>query len=192
MVDNNGYIVDTNGNFVYGFRAVGDGTTETTLKELRLPDVMTLDAKGDLPSSFSYGATTASGVSLSTTVEINSLGKIMATVKVIPDGSTEATETRTIEIGQVALATFQNPNGLAKVGGNYYQTSADDNAGQVAASKPGEGGTASLMTGYIEASNVDLAKEFSDMIMTQRGFQANSKMITVGDEMLQELVNMKR
>ena len=48
------------------------------------------------------------------------------------------------------------------------------------------------MTGYIEASNVDLAKEFSDMIMTQRGFQANSKMITVGDEMLQELVNMKR
>jgi flagellar hook protein FlgE len=195
MVDNNGYIVDTNGNFIYGFRAAGDGTTGTTLEALRLPDVMTLDGNGDLPTSFSYSATTASGVSLSTTIEINSLGKIMATVKVKPNGASAtdpATETRTIEIGQVALATFQNPNGLAKVGGNYYQTTANDNAGQVAASKPGEGGTASLMTGYIEASNVDLAKEFSDMIMTQRGFQANSKMITVGDEMLQELVNMKR
>lgn len=114
----------------------------------------------------------------------------MATVKAKdPNGEDVA---RTIEIGQVAIATFQNPNGLAKIGGNYYQTTTDDNAGQVTAGKPGEGGTASLMTGYIEASNVDLAKEFSDMIMTQRGFQANSKMITVGDEMLQELVNMKR
>lgn len=114
----------------------------------------------------------------------------MATVKAKdPKGEEVA---RTIEIGQVAIATFQNPNGLAKIGGNYYQTTINDNAGQVAAGKPGVGGTASLMTGYIEASNVDLAKEFSDMITTQRGFQANSKMITVGDEMLQELVNMKR
>ncbi len=48
------------------------------------------------------------------------------------------------------------------------------------------------MAGYLEASNVDLAKEFAEMIMTQRGFQANSKMITVSDEMLSELVNMKR
>ncbi len=188
MVDNNGYIVDTNGNFVYGFRAKGDGTTYGSLEALRLPDVLTLDASGNVPNNFSYGK----DVSLSTTIEINSLGKIMATVKVKENGSNTADETRTIEIGQVAIATFQNPNGLAKIGGNYYQTTANDNAGQVAAGKPGEGGTASLMTGYIEASNVDLAKEFSDMIMTQRGFQANSKMITVGDEMLQELVNMKR
>ena len=54
------------------------------------------------------------------------------------------------------------------------------------------GATSSLMSGYLEASNVDLAKEFSEMITTQRGFQANSKIITVSDEILSELVNMKR
>lgn len=188
-VDNNGYIVDTNGNFIYGFRN-NAGTTgyDKDLKALQLPNIMNVGTPG-----FQYGG----NVSLSTSIEINSLGKIMATIKVVPDGTTpvdaaHATETRTVEIGQVAIATFQNPNGLAKVGGNYYKTTLSDNAGQVAAGKPGEGGAASLMTGYIEASNVDLAKEFSDMITTQRGFQANSKMITVGDEMLQELVNMKR
>ena len=190
-VDNNGYIVDTNGNFIYGFRAGAitsgtAGTAGTTLQALRLPETATVDASGVLSTTVGDG----SNVVLSTTIEINSLGKIMATVKAKdPNGEDVA---RTIEIGQVAIATFQNPNGLAKIGGNYYQTTTDDNAGQVTAGKPGEGGTASLMTGYIEASNVDLAKEFSDMIMTQRGFQANSKMITVGDEMLQELVNMKR
>jgi len=57
---------------------------------------------------------------------------------------------------------------------------------------PGEGSTSTLMAGYLEASNVDLAKEFSDMITTQRGFQANTKIITVSDEVLQDLVNMKR
>ena len=202
MVDNNGYIVDSNGNFVYGFQAGFDSTNNSVvtngkeLVALRLPSDLALDSKGNI-TGITFVDT--KNPLLSTTIEINSLGKIMASVKVIQPGDQTTTPptpdtevTKTIEIGQVALATFQNPNGLAKIGGNYYQTTTNDNAGQVAAGKPGEGGAASLMTGYIEASNVDLAKEFSDMIMTQRGFQANSKMITVGDEMLQELVNMKR
>lgn len=66
-----------------------------------------------------------------------------------------------------------------------------DNSGNASATIPG-GSTSSLMTGYLEASNVDLAKEFSDMITTQRGFQANSKIITVSDEILSDLINMKR
>ena len=66
-----------------------------------------------------------------------------------------------------------------------------DNSGKASATIPG-GSTSSLMTGYLEASNVDLAKEFSDMITTQRGFQANSKIITVSDEILSDLINMKR
>ena len=201
-VDSNGYIVDGNGNFVYGFQAGFDSTNNSVvtngkeLVALRLPSDLALDSKWNI-TGITFVDT--KNPLLSTTIEINSLGKIMASVKVIQPGDQTTTPptpdtevTKTIEIGQVALATFQNPNGLAKIGGNYYQTTTNDNAGQVAAGKPGEGGAASLMTGYIEASNVDLAKEFSDMIMTQRGFQANSKMITVGDEMLQELVNMKR
>jgi flagellar hook protein FlgE len=121
------------------------------------------------------------------------MGIITATVQVeTTTAGVTKKESKTFEIGQLAVATFQNPNGLTKAGGNYYTTNENDNAGQVAAGKPGDGGTATLMTGYIEASNVDLAKEFADMITTHRGFQANSKMITVSDEMLQDLVSMKR
>ena len=69
---------------------------------------------------------------------------------------------------------------------------AGDNTGASAATVPGAGTTPTLMAGFIEASNVDLAKEFADMITTHRGFQANSKMITVSDEMLSDLVAMKR
>lgn len=97
----------------------------------------------------------------------------------------------TIVLGKVAIATFQNPEGLTKAGNNTFVTSNVDNSGTVTTDAPG-GATSTLMAGYLEGSNVDLAKEFSDMITTERGFQANSKLITVSDEVLQELVNMKR
>lgn len=189
MVDSNGYIVDTNKNFVYGFQAkdaAGVASDAKELTALRLPTSVTVDsANGTTNVNFDKGPNALPV--LSTAIEINAMGKITATVKA-DDGKTTAV----IEIGQLALATFQNPNGLTKAGGNYYKTNADDNAGQVAACKPGDAGSATLMTGYIEASNVDLAKEFADMITTHRGFQANSKMITVSDEMLSDLVAMKR
>ena len=98
---------------------------------------------------------------------------------------------KTVSIGKVAIATFQNPEGLSKKGSFYYGAAESDNSGNASATIPG-GSTSSLMTGYLEASNVDLAKEFSDMITTQRGFQANSKIITVSDEILSDLINMKR
>ena len=69
---------------------------------------------------------------------------------------------------------------------------AKENVGEIMANKPGEGSTGDLMSGGLEMSNVDLAQQFTEMITTQRGFQANTKMITVSDEMLAELVNMKR
>lgn len=97
---------------------------------------------------------------------------------------------RTIAIGQVALIQVQNPNGLEKTVGYYYQIGA--NAGDVTDVKPGTGPAGVIKPSYLEMANVDLANEFSNIITTQRGFQANSKIITVTDEMLQELVNMKR
>ena len=122
-----------------------------------------------------------------TNVKINSLGEISGTVK-----STEKDKDgKTVSIGKVAIATFQNPEGLSKKGSFYYGAAESDNSGNASATIPG-GSTSSLMTGYLEASNVDLAKEFSDMITTQRGFQANSKIITVSDEILSDLINMKR
>lgn len=97
---------------------------------------------------------------------------------------------RVIPIGQVALISVENPNGLEKTDGYYY--SIGDNTGDVYDVKPSTGPTGKILGSYLEMANVDLANEFSNLITTQRGFQANSKIITVTDEMLQELVNMKR
>jgi len=93
-------------------------------------------------------------------------------------------------IGQIALANFSNPAGLQKSGSNLYKTSA--NSGEPLVGQPGTGGRGSLNPGSLEMSNVDLSREFTNMITTQRGFQANSRVITASDEMLQEVVNMKR
>lgn len=97
---------------------------------------------------------------------------------------------RAIPIGQLALITVENPNGLEKTSGYYYSVGA--NAGNVVAIKPNGGPAGKIKGNYLEMANVDLANEFSQMITTQRGYQANSKIITVTDQMLEELVNMKR
>lgn len=99
-------------------------------------------------------------------------------------------QNRSIAIGQLAIVQVENPNGLDKNDGYYYTPGA--NAGRIEAIKANGGSSGRIMGGYLEMANVDLANEFSQMITTQRGFQANSKIITVTDQMLEELVNMKR
>jgi len=94
-------------------------------------------------------------------------------------------------LGQIAVASFANPAGLEAVGNSMYaatQNSGDfDGIGQ----DPTQGG-GSLTTGVLEMSNVDLSQQFTDMITTQRGFQANSRIITTSDTLLEELINLKR
>jgi len=97
---------------------------------------------------------------------------------------------RTQNLGQVALATFNNPGGLTRVGDTLFSTS--NNSGNPSVGTSGTGGRGSLTPGSLEMSNIDLAEQFSKMIITQRGFQANSKIITTSDTMLEELVNLKR
>ncbi|MDO5149342.1 MAG: flagellar hook-basal body complex protein [Oscillospiraceae bacterium] len=94
------------------------------------------------------------------------------------------------ELGRVDLATFANPAGLTKVGSTYFEESL--NSGEPIIVNAGTEGTGEIMASTLEASNVDLSSEFSDMIMTQRGFQASSRVITVSDTMLEELINLKR
>ncbi len=94
------------------------------------------------------------------------------------------------QIGQIALAKFSNPAGLLKSGKNLFETSA--NSGDAEVGAPGTGGRGQVSSGYLEMSNVDLALQFTNMIMAERGFQANSRVITASDEMLQDLVNLKR
>ncbi|GAA2856301.1 flagellar hook protein FlgE [Paenarthrobacter ilicis] len=93
-------------------------------------------------------------------------------------------------LARVALARFTNPEGLEKAGGSTYVATANSGAAQLGVA--GEGGLGSLTSGSLEMSNVDLSQEFTNLIVAQRGFQANARIITTSDEVLQELSNLKR
>jgi flagellar hook protein FlgE len=95
----------------------------------------------------------------------------------------------TTQIGQVGLASFANPNGLVKVGDSNWITSPSSGPAQVGT--PGSGGRGTVNSGYVEMSNVDLSSELTNLIVAERGFQANSKVVTTSDEILQTLVNLK-
>ena len=113
-------------------------------------------------------------------ISVNQTGQIIGTVS----------NGENLELAQVALATFSNTSGLGKVGDTLFTESR--NSGLPEIGSPGTAGKGSVKPESLEMSNVDLSQEFVDMIITQRGFQANSRIITTSDEMLQELVNLKR
>ena len=113
-------------------------------------------------------------------------------ITIAKDGSIVATfgGGQQVNLGQIALASFNNPKGLAKVGSNRYgqsQASGQPNVGVA-----GTGGRGSLIGSAIEQSNVDIAVEFTQMILAQRGYQANARTITVSDELLVETLGLKR
>jgi flagellar hook protein FlgE len=93
-------------------------------------------------------------------------------------------------LGQIALASFNNPPGLEKVGDSMYGTTVNSGTAQLGTA--GAGGRGIVQGGALEMSNVDLAQEFTNLVVAQRGFQANSRVITTSDELLQDLVNLKR
>jgi flagellar hook protein FlgE len=95
-----------------------------------------------------------------------------------------------LALGRIALATFANPAGLEKTGASGYRATA--NSGGATVGGPGSAGVGSLAAGTLEMSNVDLSQEFTNLIVAQRGFQANARIITTSDEVLQELTNLKR
>jgi flagellar hook protein FlgE len=93
-------------------------------------------------------------------------------------------------LAQIAVANFNNPPGLEKVGDSMYRSTV--NSGAVQLGTAGSGNRGVVQGGALEMSNVDLAQEFTNLVIAQRGFQANSRMITASDELLQDLVNLKR
>ncbi len=94
------------------------------------------------------------------------------------------------QVAQLALARFTNPTGLIRAGHTTFQQGL--NSGEPEIGTAGSGGRGQIAAGYLEASNVDMAQEFTNMILAQRGFQASSRVITTSDEIIQELVNLKR
>jgi flagellar hook protein FlgE len=113
-------------------------------------------------------------------VQVNSLGQVSG---VFSNGQSRV-------LGQVAVAGFPAPDKLVRVGGNLYQSSPD--SGEAVVGAASSGGRAAITSGALEQSNVDLAGQFVRMIAAQRAFEANSKTITTADQLLQELINLKR
>jgi len=167
QVDANNYLVTSDGYRVQGYTDPG----LTTVGDIKIDN-------GSLPSTSDPTATM-------TSYSIDSLGKITV-------GLSDGTE---YIRGQVLMQNFSNPQGLVKEGNNLY--SGIGSAGPIGgAATPtlasaSSNGLGTIQAGALELSNVDLSNEFSNMIQTERAFQANARVITTSDEMLQELVNLK-
>jgi flagellar hook protein FlgE len=147
-----------------------------------------VDANGS-PSLTGYAAASATS---SVTQNGSATGSIAGIIIIDAEGRLQASfgAGRTVVIGQLAMASFNNPQGLVKLGTNAFSESEASGAASVGT--PGSGGRGSLIGGALEQSNVDIAQEFTQMILAQRGYQANSKSITVADELLLETLNLKR
>ena len=172
-MDNNGYLVDDKGNYVYGYvngTVDGDGNVDVT------------DDPGTALAPINLTQGIINGGHENITYASMSIGT---------DGIITVVDEDSIPhvVGKIAVAMVENTEGLEQSGGYTYNIG--DNAGVVTVLGANDA-TGEILSGYLEMSNVDLATEMSYMITTQRGYQANTRMITVSDEMLEELVNMKR
>jgi flagellar hook protein FlgE len=147
-----------------------------------------LDAN-NLPSITGYSAPSATA---STTQNGSPTGAVSSIISIGPQGELMASFGigRTVTVGQLAMASFNNPQGLVKLGSNLYSES--EASGIPSIGIAGTAGRGTLIGSSLEQSNVDIATEFTQMILAQRGYQANSKSITVADELLVDTLNLKR
>jgi flagellar hook protein FlgE len=167
--DENGYLI-TNG----GLRVQGYSNASATAT----PDAVNTGAIGDIKLD------TADRNSPLSSYSIDKQGEIRVTV--------EDTSIPTFTRGQILLQNFRNPTALVKEGDNLFSGMAAAGAVGAQPATPGTNGLGTIEAGALELSNVDLASEFANLITAQRSFQANARIITTSDEMLQETVNLKR
>lgn len=187
-----GYLRDQNGNVVLG----KDGTAEQPIhlvsNTVTPPAVPPADAYDVYlqPEGGTAQHITAANYSQLMNIQINPDGSISGSLDNVVGKLTFApvAPATTGTPLQISLATFLNPAGLTENGDSYYTA----NAASGPANYTTAGTTTKLDTGRLESSNVDLANEFTNMITVQRAYQANSRIITVSDSMLEELVNLKR
>lgn len=182
--------MDNDGYYVFTADFLG-GSGSSTEQDIALNIGTRWDGSSWAPDSLS----TTQYASASTTVYQSADGYGAGALQGV-DVSVEGLITGVYSNGQVtplyqlALAKFQNLQGLSKEGGNLYRETRQ--SGSATTSEPGTNGLGNIAPNSLEQSNVDIANEFVKMITTQRGFQANSKIITVTDQMLSELINLKR
>lgn len=191
-LDGNGYLVTANGDYVLAVAenttdATDDGTSDDDTTSVEDIDSFTTDDLTKIQLLRSYTNSDGDAVEY-TDYAVDSNGVITVTES-ITDADTGEITTDTVTIGRVVLATFANSGGLEKAGSSYYTEGA--NSGEAVYNFAGVN-CGTMTSGSLEMSNVDLATELTNMIITQRGFQANSRVITTSDTMLEELINLKR
>jgi len=157
---------------------VQDGTSAITVEGVEV-DLSALDGFAKL-NTLAFGTQNGNAAG---TLESFTLGNDGTLVGVFSNGGLQS-------IGRIALANFVNPGGLEKAGGSSYRGTF--NSGNAVLGTAGLAGLGTISTGSLEMSNVDLSQEFTNLIVAQRGFQANARIITTSDEVLQELTNLKR
>ncbi|MCL1695459.1 MULTISPECIES: flagellar hook-basal body complex protein [unclassified Lysinibacillus] len=186
-MDRNGYLVNADGKYLVGhandeLSISADESIDGAAAEEHKAGNGLADIEGNIAEEMDF-ASEISPIRIPTTAQSMSIGQ---------DGTVTYTDYKGERqyAGQLILAKFPNAGGLQKVGGNYYQPTA--NSGEPYAQVGTVGGIGAVEAGFLEMSNVDLSEEFTEMIVAQRGFQSNTRIITTSDEILQELVNLKR
>jgi len=182
--------VNRNGYFEFDPDFVG-GTTTSTRMSIEFDIGTRWDGSAFMPDSLS--TTQFAGASTTTFQASNGYGAgDLQSVTVETDGTLmgQYSNGQVVPLYRVGLAKFQNTQGLYKEGGNLFRETRL--SGYPVTGEPGTNGLGNISPNSLEQSNVDIAAEFVKMITTQRGFQANSKIITVTDQMLAELINLKR
>ncbi len=164
-------LVTPSGNRVMGYALDANGNRTGGLVPVTLPRTMSVDADGDPGTPDTVED-----------VQSYSIGQD-GTLRAVYGG-------RQVELCQLAIADFANPQGLEKVGETAFRASSSSGRPEVDVSGVGRRGI--MMAGTVEMSNVDLAAEFTNLILAQRGFQASSRIITTSDQVLEDLVNIKR
>lgn len=185
-MDKNGYLVNADGKYVVGFAA--DAVSDV-LDPAATPIEKPADGSAGANLIANPGDAPTSDVGTYKPIRIPTNAQSMS---ISQDGTVSYVDIngKLNYAGTIAMAKFSNTGGLEKVGNNYFQGTA--NSGEPYVQFGTQGGMGSIQSGFLEMSNVDLSEEFTEMIVAQRGFQANTRIITTSDEILQELVNLKR
>lgn len=186
---------DASGNMVGYTNQTGNTSTSSTSFSLSAPDE-TQSSTSTATQSFTLNVPTVTANSSQDTVSVLSQdGNAPGTLQSYSIGSNGLIQGvfsngQTLNLGQLALATFANPDGLLRAGDTSFTATANSGLAQVGA--PGNGARGSIQAGTLEASNVDLASEMTQLIEAERGFQANGSIITTSDALLQDLINLKQ
>ena len=186
-MDRNGFLVNGDGKYLVGYPNPNIyGEVDEDATSMADVDKGDLDVGTDnlyVEGAISEDAGTVAAMKIPTNAQSMSIGQDGSVYYVDVNGKLQFA-------GQLLMAKFPNPSGLEKTGSNYFQVTA--NSGNPLVQVGTQSGIGSIQSGFLEMSNVDLSEEFTEMIVAQRGFQANSRIITTSDEILQELVNLKR